>query len=79
MRGEYVRHVRCDERRLTVDAAGGATFRCGKRGSNLYLRVYDKEIESHGAIVATRWELEYRDETACSLLNAQTTTRWGPL
>ncbi|MBF6561235.1 MAG: replication initiation factor domain-containing protein [Candidatus Binataceae bacterium] len=79
MRGEYVGHVRRENRRLTVDAAGGATFSCGKRGSNQYLRVYDKEIESQGAIAATRWELEYRDEAACSLLDAQMMRRWGPV
>ena len=79
LRGEYVGHVHRKNRRLTVDADGGATFSLGKRGSKQYLRVYDKEIESCGAIVATRWELEYRDEAACSLLDAQMMRRWGPV
>jgi len=78
-RGEYVGHVRPENRRLTVTAAGGAMFTCGKRGSKQYLRVYDKEIESSGEVVATRWELEFRDEAACSLLDAQMMRRWGPV
>jgi DNA relaxase NicK len=79
LRGEYVGRVRPENRRLTVTAAGGAMFTCGKRGSNQYLRVYDKDRESDGAIVATRWELETRDEAAASLLDAQTFRRWGPV
>lgn len=38
----------------------GSTFYLGKRGSERYLRIYDKEFESKGKINAIRYELELR-------------------
>ena len=39
----------------------------GKNGSGAYLRYYDKNLESKGAIDACRWELELSKEKACDV------------
>jgi len=58
----------------------GATVTFGRRGSRRYLRCYDKEAQSMGEHVATRWELETRDEAADVLLAALAVTEnWGAL
>lgn len=46
----------------------GATIYLGSPSSRQRLRVYDKGLESHGAIDAVRWELQLRAEAAESLI-----------
>lgn len=44
----------------TQNGGAGATFYLGKRGSDRFLRVYDKDYESDGRIPAIRYEFELR-------------------
>lgn len=44
----------------TQNGGAGATFYLGKRGSDRFLRVYDKDYESEGRIPAIRYEFELR-------------------
>ena len=44
----------------TQDGGSGATFYLGKRGSDRFLRVYDKDYESEGRIPTIRYEFELR-------------------
>jgi len=54
----------------TTDSAelSGATIYIGSASSRRRLRVYDKNLESHGEINAIRWEMQERKEAAETLL-----------
>lgn len=47
-----------------LDSDDGATFYFGSKASDLQLRIYDKKVESKGAVNAIRWELQLRREKA---------------
>lgn len=47
----------------------GGTFYLGKRGAERFLRIYDKNYESMGAINAVRYEFEFRRDFAVMIFN----------
>lgn len=47
----------------------GATFYLGSRGGERYLRIYDKNYESNGAIDSVRYELQLRGAQANAVFN----------
>ena len=49
---------------MMSEATKGGTFYLGKRGKGRFLRIYDKEYESKGAINSIRYEFELRQEWA---------------
>lgn len=53
-----------DSRSFKYVQEKGSTFYIGKRHSDRFLRVYDKEAESAGKIKAIRWELEFKNTWA---------------
>jgi DNA relaxase NicK len=62
MKGDVSTRTRAG--RIIHDRRGGSTCYIGAPGSRVMLRVYDKFIESKGAINAVRWELELHGEAA---------------
>jgi hypothetical protein len=76
-RREGVTH--CRDWSLYVNNKGGMTAQIGAASSLQKLKVYDKSIESGGAIDAVRWELMVRDEAAQSLVDVAYKRRWGKL
>jgi DNA relaxase NicK len=55
----------------------GHTVYLGQAGSRQRLRVYDKNLESGGAIPAIRWELESKNEPAETLVPLLANGDWG--
>ena len=53
----------------TLNGGAGATFYLGKRGSDRFLRVYDKDYESDGRIPAIRYEFELRKNYLDMIVN----------
>lgn len=49
---------------ITSTQTKGATFYCGARGGDRYLRIYDKNYESNGEIDSVRYEMQLRGERA---------------
>lgn len=81
-RGEMVTHAQSVkatvERNPHSGEQLGSGLTVGSRGSRVFLRIYDKSVESAGEIEAIRWELELRAEAAqqtVGLLLAQ--SEWG--
>ena len=54
---------------ITSTQTRGATFYLGARGGERYLRIYDKNYESKGAIDSVRYELQLRGAQACAIFN----------
>lgn len=57
-------------RRISSGGLGepdGVTFYFGSKSSDLQLRVYDKRVESKGAVNAIRWELQLRRSKASEM------------
>jgi hypothetical protein len=79
LRGEQVTRTSVRSFVESLGSDGGSTVTVGKRGSRAFLRIYDKEAESGGKVVATRWEVELRDEAAQLALSEMVTGPWGPL
>lgn len=48
----------------------GRTITFGSRQSQSYLRIYDKNVQSHGVIDAIRYEVEFKDEKADSVFES---------
>ncbi len=47
----------------------GRTITFGARGSEAYLRIYDKSVESNGALDCIRYEVEFKDDKAQTLFD----------
>lgn len=56
----------------TQNGGAGSTFYLGKRGSDRFLRVYDKDYESEGRIPAIRYEFELRKNYLEMIVNKVT-------
>jgi len=59
------------------DCTGGRTYYVGSRSSRMCLRVYDKAVESRGAIDSIRFELEAKAEAAVQLQHELISLHWG--
>ncbi len=60
----YARFRKAEITKNYGDARGGWTIYCGSRGSDRFLRIYNKFAESKGQIDAIRWEAQFRDKLA---------------
>ncbi len=76
-RGEMVTHAQKWKWEESGGPGGGTTFAVGKRGGHRYLRSYDKERESLGAVPTVRHELEFRDADADRVLEKLIMGDWG--
>lgn len=76
-RGALVTHARERGFVESLTGNGGATLHVGRRGSRQFLRVYDKGAESHGEKDCIRWELEFRDEMAVTVVDELAELPWG--
>ena len=54
---------------ITSTQTRGATFYCGARGGDRYLRIYDKNYESNGEIDSVRYEMQLRGERANAIFD----------
>lgn len=54
---------------MSSQAGSGATFYLGKRGSDRFIRIYDKDYESKGRIPAIRYEFELRKAYVDMIVN----------
>jgi Replication initiation factor len=61
------------------DCTGGRTYYVGSRSSRMCMRVYDKAVESRGAIDSIRFELEAKAEGAVQLQRELIGGHWGSL